>query len=101
MNLGLQRSHLDIINELLIKPFKAKSVKLWIFGSRARGNFQKFSDLDVLFDGHCLDLSFVSSIKERLEESALPIKVDLVDSQFLAESYRDQVEKEKILLDIL
>lgn len=69
-------------------------------GSRALGYHRPFSDLDVLFefdDGARHDL-LISEIMERLENSNLPIKVDLVNRADVAQSYRLQIEKDKIEL---
>jgi uncharacterized protein len=94
---GLEPKHLEILNQLLFMPLKKHGARVWVFGSRARGDHKKFSDLDVLFEeSQPLPMSALSKIKEDLEESVLPIKVDLVDLQHLAESYRPNVLHERI-----
>lgn len=97
MKFGLSKEDYSLLKSLLFDPLKEKSAKLWVFGSRARGDHKPFSDVDVLYSASTkLPLGFISEIKESLEESRLPIKVDLVSVEDLAESYRESVERDKI-----
>jgi len=80
MKFGLKAEHWKIIELVLLASLKQQGAKIWIFGSRARGNFKEFSDLDVLFQTQApLPPCLISNIQEALEESRLPIKVDLVE----------------------
>lgn len=95
---GLSAAHWKIITTLLLDPLKAVHCKIYVFGSRARGDYKKFSDLDVLVECSTDVTSMLSEIRDDLEESELPIKVDLVENRHLAESYRENVERDKIRL---
>lgn len=101
MRFGLSDSQFIILEDLLIKPLKAKNAKLYVFGSRARGNNHPFSDIDVLFiedPDSPIDPVFISILSESIENSNLAIKVDLVNSKNLASAYLPSVERDKILL---
>ena len=96
---GLAPKDLITIENLLIQPLKKEHCQLFVFGSRARGDHQKFSDLDVLIvasDNLEKIKAHLSLIQEQLEESELPIKVDIVLEQELAHSYRTNVLKDMI-----
>lgn len=55
-------------------------VAIYLFGSRAKGNARKTSDVDVAFEPKgLLPVHWLSKLKDRLEESTIPYKVDLVD----------------------
>ncbi|MCB1197280.1 MAG: nucleotidyltransferase domain-containing protein [Deltaproteobacteria bacterium] len=98
-NFGLTPSDWRLIDDLLIQPLKKHLCKLWVFGSRATGKHQTFSDIDVLYQPtQALPSDLIASIQEQLENSNLSIKVDLVARENLATSFRDRIEKEKILL---
>ncbi|MGE4132943.1 MAG: nucleotidyltransferase family protein [Bdellovibrionales bacterium] len=89
MRFGLTESQFSALSEIAIQPLKAAGARVWIFGSRARGDHKPFSDIDVLYSfsgGHPSGL--VGQVAENLEESRLPFKVDLVNEQDLAPSYR-------------
>ena len=99
MKFGLTDQEWKILSELAIEPLKNLGVKVWIFGSRARGDFKKFSDIDLLYSDLDDDQkSKIYSIKSSLEESSLSYKVDLVDESELAESYRNQVILDRCLI---
>jgi predicted nucleotidyltransferase len=92
---GLSQPHWDLLKRLLLQPIKEAQGRVWIFGSRARGDYRQFSDLDVLIGGP-ITPNLISSIGELLEESTLPICVDLVLEANLADSYRTGVLKERV-----
>jgi predicted nucleotidyltransferase len=94
---GLAPEHWSIIMNRLIGPLRDQGASIYVFGSRARGDYKKFSDLDILVDGD-VKPSFLSSISEELEESALPIRVDIVLSRDLADAYKPNVEQDKVLV---
>lgn len=101
MTFGLTPEEFSLLDQILIAPLKMHACQVWIFGSRARGNHHRFSDIDILFkvpEGRSLPPGFLAEVTERLEESRLSCKVDLVDDQFLSESYRSNVDSEKISL---
>ncbi|MEZ4743657.1 MAG: nucleotidyltransferase domain-containing protein [Bdellovibrionota bacterium] len=93
---GLSQKSWELLLKLAIDPLKNHGAEVWIFGSRARGDYKKFSDIDILYElKQEQQTGFISLIKENLEESDLPIKVDLVDLKNLAKAYAVNVHKEK------
>jgi predicted nucleotidyltransferase len=99
MKFGLNDTHFKIVDALLFAPLKRNNIKVYVFGSRARGKHHPFSDLDVLYvlpKNINLNLSLISSLKEKLENSNLPIKIDLVSLDDLVDSYKSQVLSEMI-----
>lgn len=99
MNFGLSPEHFSLLDSLLITPLKKENIDVWIFGSRAREDFQKFSDIDILFEAKKpIPSGLLFSITEALEESRLPYKVDLVNIDDLAESYRENILRDRIKL---
>jgi predicted nucleotidyltransferase len=91
---GLEERHWFLVDTLLVKPLLQRGCRVYVFGSRARGDHQRFSDLDVLIEG-TVTAEMLRSIKDALEESNLPIKVDLVRAGDLADSYRTSVERDR------
>jgi predicted nucleotidyltransferase len=77
---------------------KARGAKVWVFGSRARGDHQTFSDIDIMYqvDQSLLSTVDIFKIKESLVESKLTIKVDLVNEADLAKSYQAKALMERI-----
>ncbi len=101
MKYGLTQEEFAIVKRIAIDPLKEKGCAVWIFGSRARGDHRKFSDIDLLYStpkSTGLPSGMIFSIKDQLEESRLSYKVDLVNSEDLASSYKENVLKDRIVL---
>lgn len=101
MKFGVDDNSWDILRKLVLDPLKSYGSRVYLFGSRARGTYRKFSDVDLLIEANITNpvtLHQLYEIRSAIEDSRFPYKVDLVDSTELAESYRDQVHSEKIEL---
>lgn len=78
-------------------PAEKVRSSIWIFGSRARGDFKPYSDIDLLIDpDDDWPNSKILLIKERLEESSFPFKVDLVKISELADTHRASVLQDRL-----
>ena len=76
---SLRLETLSDLRKFLIKFFENDEVEIYLFGSRARGDNSPFSDVDIgiLAPGDISDK--LTLLREILEESNFPYKVDLVD----------------------
>lgn len=93
---GLSTDEWNIIESLAICKLKSQGAKVWIFGSRSRGDNNRFSDVDLLYSpSTTISDAEIFEIKSSLEESNLPYKVDLVDIKDLADSYRENVMNDR------
>jgi predicted nucleotidyltransferase len=71
--LQLENRHQQIVQEIVSKyPYE-----FYAYGSRVKGTAEKYSDLDLCFQEN-IPWNILSHIKEELEESNLPFKVDLI-----------------------
>lgn len=79
--------------------FELRPLRVFIFGSRSRGSFKKYSDIDLLIESDSkIETKKLNKVKEYFEESKLPYKVDLVLKQSVYEPYQLQIESEKKLI---
>jgi predicted nucleotidyltransferase len=98
MRFGLTEKEYSFIKIEVVDPLAKLHAKTWCFGSRARGDNQKFSDLDLLIESNSEEIKkYIAEIAEKLVDSNFPYKVDLVLSSYLADSYLENINKEKIL----
>jgi len=67
------------LKEFLKEFFKNYDVKIYLFGSRARGDFRKYSDIDIAVESKEDIRDKIIELKEILEESNLIYKVDIVE----------------------
>jgi predicted nucleotidyltransferase len=95
---GLNDNQLKFIERIFRKHLGEKQFRIWIFGSRATGKYQKYSDVDLLIE--CSDLSsvLISRIRGDFEESNFPYKTDVVNANDLAPDYEQGIEEDKKLL---
>ena len=97
MKFSLEDRHWKILCNLAIEPLKSRGVRIWIYGSRVTNKHHAYSDIDLLYaPSAVLPPTYIGSIEEALEESALSFKVDLVNDANLADSYRPQINAQKI-----
>jgi len=77
----------------------AGKVKIYVFGSRARGTLKKAADLDLAIDaGRKLTPREEAELKEKFEESDLPYKVDIVDLHAVSDAFAKIIRDHNILL---
>ena len=100
MIFGLSKEQNILLSKAVIEPLKDMGFQVYIFGSRTSGKHHPFSDIDILFEGNSSqDLkNKINAIKEQMQESNFPFKVDLVYLPDLAESYKASVLKNRVLL---
>jgi hypothetical protein len=73
---------------------------VFVFGSRARGDHRRASDLDIaVLASHPLSITTQSQLEFGFSESDLPFKVDVVDLRTVDPSFREIIESEAIPLE--
>lgn len=73
--------------------------RVWAFGSRATGQrVRRFSDLDIAVEGEELPFDEMAMLREALEESRLPFKVDIVELDKVAPEFRSRIQPELVLV---
>lgn len=82
------------IETIVAEVFKDEACTVYLFGSRATGAFTVTSDFDVAVLA-ARDVSHkLSLIREKLEQSNIPFKVDLVDLGLTSTEFSRQVQSE-------
>lgn len=74
---GLSQRSLQTLYDILSKYTDIQEV--YIFGSRAKGNFRPGSDIDLAVMNSGLDPKTITNVLNDCAESSLPEMVDLVD----------------------
>lgn len=70
--------------------------RVWVFGSRARGDFRNESDIDLAIDAPGMEASDYSRLQGRLDELGLIYKVDVVRlDDALDDRFRTQIEQDR------
>lgn len=95
---GIDQANLSVLYELLETHLgSVKDVRVWLFGSRAKGSHKKNSDIDLAVNSRSKDLSSkVMLLQSELRESNLPFSVDVVLWRDLAEEFLPEVKKTRV-----
>jgi len=69
--------------------------KIYLFGSRARKDHQEGSDIDIALDiGKPIDIKTICVIYNEIEETNLPLFIDLVDLHTATDDLKNEVKKD-------
>jgi uncharacterized protein len=80
-------------------PVLPAGCKIGLFGSRARGSPSNFSDVDLAIVGEQkVSGRILERVREAMEKSRLPYRVDVVDLNRLSKTFRENVLSEIIWL---
>ncbi len=84
--------------KLIEDAVKEKGVSVYLFGSRATGRASYNSDIDIgiIYKGKNSD-KLITLLKEKIENSNIPYKVDVVDLSQVSEEFREKVKEGKLL----
>lgn len=93
---GLDEKVIDDIIKILKKYEEVESAK--IFGSRARGDYRKASDIDIALFGEDLTSSINTKIFFEIDDLYLPYKIDLINfnSIGIGDKIKDNILKEGV-----
>jgi len=65
---------------------------VWAYGSRIMGNALPWSDLDLVVFTQAKQKYQLSLLKEALEESNLPFRIDLLEWDWLSDDFRANIK---------
>lgn len=89
---------LQEVRRIVQEGLAGRPVRVYLFGSWAKGSAKRASDIDVaVFPLAPLPEGMLSEIREALEESQIARRVDLVDLSETTPEFRERVLQEGIL----
>lgn len=97
-------THMGTLEEqyksILLKIVSARlpSCRIYLFGSRAKGTQQSGSDIDLALETTkpiASDILF--SLYHDIEESLIPVSVDLIDTQTASPELLQEIQKNGVL----
>ncbi len=98
MNPTVYEKVLKLLENMVKDAFKDSEVNIVLFGSRARGGYAKTSDIDVgILPKGKINKKKLILLREKVENSNIPYKVDVVDLSQTSREFREKALKEGIL----
>jgi len=93
----VERRWLEEVRAIATRVLASYDVDLYLFGSRVRGDARSASDIDLAVDPKGdLPLDVLVRLEEELEESTVPVNVEVVDLRGAGEALRKRARSEGI-----
>ena len=85
------------VKEFTRKFWQNQPVRIYLFGSWARGEAKRSSDVDIAIESKEYMSFLIGEFREALENSCIIYNVDVVDMNFAAESLCKKIREEGIV----
>lgn len=83
------------VKNVVLQFFEDEDVKILLFGSSARGDSHRYSDIDIgILPNNGYNKEKLILLRERLENMNIPYSVDLVDISKTSDDFKENVFKE-------
>lgn len=90
--------YLEEVKRILLSVLGDRSVRVYLFGSRAARAAHRFSDIDVaVLPLEPIPQRTWAELQEKLEESWVPYPIDLLNLEDAPAALRKRVEQEGVL----
>ncbi len=92
---NIYRKSLKKLKSMILETFMDDDISIMLFGSRARGDFDSRSDIDIgILPGKNYDSKKLIYLREKIENMNIPYNVDFVDISKVSEIFRKKALKE-------
>lgn len=92
MEYGLESKYMEILRSVFSRHPEVERVIL--FGSRAKGNYKRGSDIDMAVVGEQVTKNVLSSLLSEFEDSLLPFFVDLLSyHQIMSPELKEHIDR--------
>lgn len=93
--MAMDQRDLNLARTIIRAHIPAEAADLFLFGSRARGDAGRWSDIDIAIrPRRPLRPGLLAETREALLESNLLLNVDLVDLNEAGDALRESIERE-------
>ena len=95
-SIALEPRYVEQLRALIKRAMAGTCGTVRLFGSRARGNPHKASDIDLAVQIPQDRAFIIGRLRELFEESTIPFTVDVVDLNLCDEALAREVEREGV-----
>lgn len=94
----MENKYIVKIRQAVTDYFKDDGVKIILFGSRARKDYNTASDVDigVIPNGKNIERK-INALKEKIEDLNIPYKIEIVNLSEVSEDFKKQALKDAII----
>ena len=94
--IDLDKKYIDIIKKTINSELS--NYKLYIFGSRVKGNAKKYSDIDLAIESNELTDKIKSRLDFLFENSTIPYEIDIINLNTITENFRNCIINDLVRL---
>ncbi len=95
----IYESALELLRNMVKDIFAGEEVVVVLFGSRAREDYLKTSDIDIgILPKGTMNKDRLTLLRERMENSNIPYKIDVVDLSETSEGFTQKALREGIII---
>jgi predicted nucleotidyltransferase len=95
---GRDAAILDQVRALVTRSLGTRTAVIYLFGSWATGRHHAASDIDIAIEAaEPLAPGLLAGLREALEESTVPYRVDVVDLADADPAFRERVRREGVV----
>ena len=97
--LEYEKKYEAMIKDKILELFKNTTARIFLFGSRARGDYKRESDFDIGVESvdYRTFRKLILKFDEYWEESIIPYKVDFVFFETVNADFAREAKKERII----
>lgn len=97
---GLEEKYIEFIKGTIKTYFPDDDIKCYIFGSRAKGEYQEYSDIDIALQLGDVKISIdkIGQILMAFKDSTLPYEVDVIDLNSIDNKFKNIIQDSLIEL---
>jgi len=94
----MKNNRLSVLKQMVLHHLTNENVKVVLFGSRARKDNHTASDVDIglLAAGRFNNIK-ITLLKEKIENSTIPYKVEIVNLADVSEDFITEIMKDAIV----
>ncbi len=83
-----------LAKEIVLNELKDSDCKIFLFGSRATKQNHRFADMDIgIIPGKDFNAKTLHVLKEKLDESIIPFKVDIENFATVSKRFKEEALK--------
>ncbi|MBI2996472.1 MAG: nucleotidyltransferase domain-containing protein [Candidatus Melainabacteria bacterium] len=91
----MENDYIDIVKKIVLENIPKDKFNIFLFGSRVREKHRQRADIDIGVKGNTkLDKKIIWEIKDTIEESIVPYKVDIIDFVDVNPEFKEEALKD-------
>lgn len=94
---GLREEEFEELKDILALVLKKYPARVYIFGSRAKGNIKRMSDIDLALEyEERVPWKIIEKLKDYFSASDIRFRVDVLDLKAISPSFKAAIEKDLV-----